>query len=106
MKILLDENIPHDFRHVLKGHDVFTVAYMGWDSIGNGQLLALAAGGGFDVVITKDAGVEYEQNQDRLPLSVVVLQARTNRMDDLMPLVPTLLGVLGSLGKGVLRHVR
>jgi predicted nuclease of predicted toxin-antitoxin system len=68
MKLLLDENLPHRLRTLLIGHDAFTVAYMNWKGIGNGQLLALAASSGFDAVITKDTGIEYVQNLADLPL--------------------------------------
>ncbi|MDZ4659401.1 MAG: DUF5615 family PIN-like protein [Bythopirellula sp.] len=58
MKLLLDENIPHDLRHFLPGYEVFTVAYLGWSSIENGELLQKAGEQGFDAMITKDSGVE------------------------------------------------
>jgi len=58
MKVLLDENLPHDLRHFLPGHEVFTVAFLGWAGVENGALLAKAAGEGFGVVVTKDAGIE------------------------------------------------
>jgi len=48
MKVLLDENLPHDFRHFLPGHEVFTAAYQGWTGLRNGELLARAAAEGFD----------------------------------------------------------
>ena len=91
MKLLLDENLPHALRHEIAGHDCFTVAYVGWAGVENGSLLALAAAAGFDATITKDAGVEYEQNLRNLPLAVVVLHAASNDMEDLRPLVPALL---------------
>lgn len=94
MKILLDENIPHDFRHELVGHEVFTVAYMGWTSVNNGDLLRVAGENGFDAMVTKDTGVEYEQHLGALPIGVVVLRARTNKIDDLLPLVPAILATL------------
>lgn len=97
MKLLLDENLPHDLRHYLPGHEVFTVAYMGWHGIENGALLAKAAGGGFDAVITKDAGIEYEQGLKNLPVAVVILKAKSNAMDDIRPLVPALLNVLAAV---------
>lgn len=97
MRVLLDENVPHDFRHRLTGHEVFTVAFMGWQGVGNGELLARAAADGFDAVVTKDAGVQFEQNLSSLPVSVIVLTAPTNTMDDLLPLVPALLRTLEGL---------
>lgn len=48
MKLLLDENLPHELRHHLPGHNVFTTAYMAWGGLKNGALLALAARQGFD----------------------------------------------------------
>jgi hypothetical protein len=87
MKLLLDENLPHALRLELPGHDVFTVHFLGWDGIRNGMLLARAAADGFDAMITMDNGVPYQQNLATLPLSVVVLTARSNDMDDLQPIL-------------------
>ena len=97
MKLLLDENLPHRLRPLLAGHDVFTVAFMKWDGIENGNLLALAAGNGFDAVVTKDNGIEYEQNAMHLPCSVVILKAKSNSIADIRPLVSELLDVLRTL---------
>ena len=62
MKLLLDENLPHQVRLELPGHDVFTVAYMGWGGVENGELLRQAAAAGFDALLTNDRGLEYQQN--------------------------------------------
>jgi hypothetical protein len=97
MKLLLDENLPHDFRHSLAGHACFTAAYMGWQGLRNGILLARAAEAAFDAVLTLDAGIEFQQNPTTLPLAVVILRARSNRMPDLKPLVPLLLDALAAL---------
>ena len=98
MKVLLDENLPHDLRALLMPmHDVYTVAYLGWSALENGALLSQAAAKGFDVLVTKDQGLEYQQNLTSLPLAVVVLRAKTNKIDDLRPLVPALLAGLSSL---------
>ena len=48
MKLLLDENLPHDLRHHIGGHQVITTAYMGWSGKKNGELLRLAGDAGFD----------------------------------------------------------
>ena len=98
MKILLDENIPHELRALfLPHHDVYTVSYLGWNGIENGRLLALAATHGFDALLTTDRGMEYEQNSERLACSVLVLIAPTNKAVDLRPLAPKVLRVLNSL---------
>jgi predicted nuclease of predicted toxin-antitoxin system len=97
MKVLLDENLPHDLRHFLPGHEVATVAYQGWQGAANGELLAKAAEHGFDALITMDAGMEYEQNQASLPASVIIIAAPSNTLDVLRPLVPDILKALDSM---------
>jgi predicted nuclease of predicted toxin-antitoxin system len=81
MKILLDENLPHRLRLKLAGHECFTVQFMNWKGIENGDLLSLAAQNGFDALITKDSGIPYEQHLAALPCAVVVLRARSNSME-------------------------
>ena len=105
MKLLLDENLPHRLRHELVGHDCFTAKYMDWCGIKNGDLLALAASHGFDAVLTKDTKIEYEQNLENLPLAVVVLDADSNDMELITPLLPELLESLGSLPPKQVTHV-
>lgn len=75
MKILVDENLPDDFRHELTGHNAVTVHYLGWSGMKNGDLLAKAAASGFDALVTMDSGVPYQQNAAALAVSVVVLKA-------------------------------
>jgi predicted nuclease of predicted toxin-antitoxin system len=106
MKLLLDENLPHQLRHELVGHDCFTVAYLGWGGVENGALLALAAANGFDALLTKDANLEYEQNLTNLPIAVVVIVARSNHIDDIRPLLPKLLVALQRLPEKQVSHVQ
>jgi predicted nuclease of predicted toxin-antitoxin system len=105
MKLLLDENLPHQLRHELPGHDCYTVAFMGWGGVENGELLRRAASAGFDAVLTKDAGVQYEQNLTNLPLAVVILHAPSNDIDDIRPLLPALLQAPTSLRPNEITHV-
>ena len=58
-------------------HEVFTVAYLGWSALENGELLSRAASNGFDVVLSQDQGIEYEQNLTKLPLAVLLLRGKT-----------------------------
>ena len=106
MKLLLDENLPHRLRKRLSGHEVFTVAYMGWQTFENGALLAVAASAGFDALLTMDSGIEYQHNPKSLPMSVVVLHAASNDLSLLVPLLPRLEIALASLERGVVVHVR
>lgn len=62
MKILCDENLPHDLRACLAHHDVFTIAYLGWGGIKNGKLLEAAEADGFDILLTGDKTIAYEQD--------------------------------------------
>lgn len=97
MKLLLDENLPHDLRHFLPGHEVFTVAFMQWNGVTNGELLRRAATSSFDAILTKDKGFEHQHNPANLPLSVVSIKAKTNKLDDLRPLIPAILTALRGL---------
>ena len=97
MKLLLEENLPHQLRHEIAGHDCTTVAFMGWSGIENGELLARAAAAGFDALLTKDTGLQFEQNLVNLSLAVVVIRAASNDIDDIRPFLPALAQKLANL---------
>jgi hypothetical protein len=84
MRILLDESLPRRIRVAFPGHDVRTVPEQGWSGIRNGKLLQMAAEH-FDLFVTADQNLQYQQNLRTLPLSVAVLVARENRLDSLLP---------------------
>jgi hypothetical protein len=73
MRILLDENIPRPLRGVLTGHDVRTVPEMGWAAYSNGQLLDEAEKAGFEVFITGDQNLAFQQNLAGRNIAVIVL---------------------------------
>ena len=75
MKVLLDENIPHDLRPFLLHHDTFTTAYLGWAGLQNGQLLRAAERGGFEVMVTGDLSLTYQQNMTGRKIAIVSLSA-------------------------------
>ena len=93
MRILLDECVDHRLSKDVVGHEVSTVARMGWRGKENGQLLTLAADQ-FDVFLTTDRNLSFQQNMQSFQIAVVVLTARSNRLSDLRRLVPELLKVL------------
>jgi hypothetical protein len=70
---------------------------MGWGGVKNGKLLTLAQSAGIDALLTKDANLQYEQNLGELPISVVILRAPTNDIEDIRPLLPALLTILANL---------
>lgn len=104
MRILLDENLPIDLRHELGDHACETTAYRGWCGKRNGDLLAAAANAGFDVLLTKDTNLPYQQSA-RLPLAVVVLRSSSNKLDDIRPLLPAMLEALEDLAPNVVTVV-
>ncbi|MDQ2776787.1 MAG: hypothetical protein M3Y57_17995 [Acidobacteriota bacterium] len=75
MKILLDENIPHDLRPHLAHHDTYTVAYLGWAGLKNGRLLEAGEANGFDVLVTGDLSMSYQQNLAARRMAIVSLSA-------------------------------
>ena len=75
VRVLLDENIPKALRKALGGFDVSTVQYMGWAGLKNGELLSAAEAAGFDVFVTGDKTVQFEQNMSRWQIAVVSLSA-------------------------------
>ena len=104
MRILLDESVPGRLGPLLTGHSTVTVQRRGWASIKNGRLLALAAGE-FDVLLTADKGMEYEQNLATLPVAVLIVVARSNRLGDLAAAVPAILSALAALKPRTLHKV-
>jgi len=105
MRVLLDECVPRPLRWELTGHAVSTVAEMGWKGIENGELLALIRGAEFEAFVTVDQNLAYQQNLRSLGVGVVVLVARTNKLQDLQPLVPSLRKALGRLKPGELIRI-
>jgi hypothetical protein len=105
MRVLLDENLPHDLRHLIIGHDVATVTYQGWSGLKNGVLLRAAAAAGFDVLLTMDGGIMFQQNVQALPLSVLIISADSNDIDDLRPKVAQIMATLETLGRCVAAKV-
>lgn len=96
MRVLLDECIDWRLSRDIVGHDVKTVGQMSWGSIKNGELLGLAAAEHFDVFITVDRNLSFQQRLTSLPIAVVILHAKTNRLTDLRHLVPEILTALDS----------
>ena len=100
MRVLLDECLPRRLKGELVGHDARTVPEMGWASKRNGDLLRVAAAGGFDAFVTVDRKLQHQQNLSSFNIAVVVLEANGNTLADLRPLIPELLQVLPNAPKG------
>jgi predicted nuclease of predicted toxin-antitoxin system len=104
VRILLDECLPKRLKRDLVGHAARTVPEMGWASKRNGELLALAEAD-FDVFLTVDRNLSFQQDIDRFDVAVLVLVAKGNRHSDLQPLIPDLLAVLVGVAPGQLIRV-
>ena len=99
MRILLDECIDRRFARELSRHEVRTVPEAGWAGKSNGDLLALAENS-FDVFVTVDRNLSFQQNVPKFSIAVVVLRAHSNRLAELRRLVPRLLEVLPVAERG------
>lgn len=106
MRLLLDESVPHPIAEALTGHEVESAQSMGWSGVSNGELLERAAQARFDALVTLDRGFEFEQNLAELPVSVAILVARSNRIEQLLPLIPSLLQQLEGMQPKTLIKVR
>jgi len=101
VRILLDECIDRRLAKLLVGHEVRTVPQEGWAGIKNGQLLNLAEAE-YDVFVSVDLGIPFQQNLSGLSLAIVLLAAPSNRLADLQQLVPELLQELSGVRQGTL----
>ncbi len=99
MRILLDESLPKRLKRLLSAHQVVTVPEQGWASKKNGELLRLA-NGQFDVFVTIDQNLTYQQNLKGLNLAIIVLSARSNRYKSLEPLMPSVIEALKDIKPG------
>lgn len=104
MRLLLDGCVPKRLKQGLSAHDVRTVPEMGWASRRNGELLALAETQ-FDVFLTVDRNLSFQQDVGRLKIAVVVLVAKSNKHSDLRPLIPEILSVLDAVVPGQVINV-
>lgn len=100
MRVLIDESLPRELAAALEEHEARTVQQEGWSSISNGELLRRAAQSGYQVLLTPDRNLQYQQNIPRAGVAVVVLRAPSNRMEDLLPLIPKLLPLLAEVKEG------
>ena len=99
MRILIDECLPRKLKYELPGHEVVTVPEAGWQGMKNGELLRRAQSA-FDVFLTIDRGIMYQQNLARLTLAVISLSASNNRLETLRPLMASVLAALQHIEPG------
>jgi predicted nuclease of predicted toxin-antitoxin system len=104
MKLLLDECTPRRLRGHFPGHEVLTVDDAGLKGLKNGELLRAAAGK-FDVLLTVDRNIPFQQNLTQVDVALIILIAGSNRFEALKPLVPAVLAALQTIRPGQLVQI-
>jgi hypothetical protein len=104
VRVLLDESIPVDFAQDLAALNAQTVIGLGWAGLKNGALLRQAVGQ-FQVLVTMDKNLQFQQNLAAHAIGVVLIRAHSNRLDDLRPLVPQIVDAVAASEPGKIRVV-
>lgn len=104
MKVVFDHNVPHNLRRFLPGHYIQNAAEMGWTSLSNGFLLTAGEREGFDVMVTCDQGIYYQQNLKNRTLALVVLT--TNNWNRIKPFAEEILTAIDKSQPGGFSVVR
>ena len=105
MRVLLDEHVPRKLRQLFERDvEVVTVGYLGWKGKKNGELLRMAEDE-FDGFITMDQGIPHQQNLSETKMGIVLLEAHSNRYEDLAPLMNQVNDVLRTLKNGQIVRV-
>ena len=105
MRVLLDECVPRGLRSYLTEHEVQTVSEAGWTGVTNGELLRLAAQR-FDVLLTVDRNLGYQQNVASVAIGVIVIHAASNDVVALAPLMPKVLSAIPSVTAGTVTNIK
>jgi predicted nuclease of predicted toxin-antitoxin system len=100
MRLLLDECMPRRFGRALAEHEVESVQSMRWRGVSNGALINRISNARFDVFITVDKGIPFQQNLRDLPFAIIVLRAHTNDAGVVMQFVPRVREILKTIVKG------
>lgn len=100
MKILLDECITKRLKSYLKEHEVFTVSQQRWTGLKNGQLMAKAANENFDILLTIDKKIQSQQNTNKYKLIVVILDAPSSKLEEIVKFIPKFNELLNTFSKG------
>jgi len=99
MKILLDECVPVRLGNYLNDFEVSSVSKEGWSSLKDGNLIKTAIDAGFDIMLTVDKNLQYQQNLDEYNITIVVFDILFNRLQDFTPLMPIFLEQLSKMEK-------
>ncbi|MDQ6631466.1 MAG: hypothetical protein M3Y82_06875 [Verrucomicrobiota bacterium] len=100
MRILIDECLNWRLSRALTGHYAVSAQKMGWSGIKNGKLLALAVENGFDIFLTGDRNLAFQQNLIEISIAVVVLETKGIQLHHTLPLMPRVLAIFPTLKPG------
>ncbi len=100
MRLLLDECVPRPLKRELRDYEVKTVVDMGWAGKKNGELLKLMMQERFTILLTTDQNLRYQQNLQQAGVAVIVMVAPSNRLPDLVPLIPSVCSALITIAPG------
>lgn len=105
MRVLIDECLDWRLGRELAGHDAVSVQRMGWSGLQNGRLLEVAQDQ-FDIFLTSDRNLSYQQNPSRYRIALIVLEAEGTRLDQTLHLMPKVIEALERLRPGTLIVIR
>jgi len=105
MRLLIDECIDERLRHSFPAHECQTARYAKLAGLKNGELLSAAESAGFDVLVTVDQSIPDQQNLMDRKIALMILVAPTNRLRDLLRLIPAALVVLNGIQPGEVKRV-
>jgi len=100
VRVLVDQCLPRHLAAELTGHEATTVRAQRWLGLRNGVLLRAAVNAGFEVFITNDSSIEFQQNVKRIGIAVIALVGFRNRIQDLRPIVPRVVHELATIRPG------
>ncbi len=104
MKVLLDECVTRYLKRDFTGHEVLTVGEAGFKGLKNGRLLQ-AASAQYDVLVTVDQNLQYQQNLNTFTIAIIVLKAERSTYPMLKPLIPRVLETLEKIKSGEINLV-
>jgi hypothetical protein len=87
MKVLLDECVTKKLKPYLIDFDIFTVTEMGWSGVKNGKLMTLCVENNFDVLLTIDKNLIYQQNLDKYKVTIAVFNCKSSKIEEFLPFV-------------------
>lgn len=105
MRILIDECIDERLRNSLTGHDCNTARYAGLAGLKNGDLLKAAEVAKFDVFLTVDQGIEYQQSLTGRQIAIIIFRTKSNRLQELLQLMPACLARMRSIQPGQIARI-